>query len=205
MTTYSQLRQDLAVVEFYKSKRNGYYLEIGASNGIRLSNTYLLEKDYDWKGICVEPLPSCFEQLQKNRPNSICVNKAVYNTSGQTVKFSISHRCDLLSGISEHLTCHKERVDQNKTDIEVKTITFNDLLVENNAPEFIDYLSLDTEGTELMILQSVDHTKFTFGLIDVEHNYQPIRKEIRTFLESKGYVYKKANSFDDSYLHKSLV
>jgi hypothetical protein len=56
--SYSQIGQDLEVLRKYKNKYNGYFVDIGASDGIIYSNTYLLEKRYGWKGICVEPLPS---------------------------------------------------------------------------------------------------------------------------------------------------
>ena len=61
----SQLGQELKVIKFYNSKKNGYFIEIGASDGIELSNTYLLETQYEWKGICCEPIPSRFEKLVK--------------------------------------------------------------------------------------------------------------------------------------------
>jgi len=79
--SYSQFKQDLFLLEFYNKKYNGYFIEIGASNGITDSNTYLVEKDYNWKGICVEPIPYRFRDLKNNRPNSLCYNYAVYNTS----------------------------------------------------------------------------------------------------------------------------
>ena len=76
--SYSQLGQDLEVIKFYNNKENGFFIEIGASDGIILSNTYLLETQYKWKGICYEPIPNNFKKLVKNRPNSICYDKAVY-------------------------------------------------------------------------------------------------------------------------------
>ena len=91
MTTYSQLNQDVDVIQFYKNKENGYFIEIGANDGINLSNTYLLEKNYNWKGICVEPIPDIFNKLKNNRPNSICVNKAIYSYSDMILKFNRSH------------------------------------------------------------------------------------------------------------------
>jgi FkbM family methyltransferase len=145
MKSYAQLNQDLSVLEFYNNKKNGYFIEIGENDGIYFSNTYLLENSFDWKGICVEPLPNKFTELQKNRPNSICVNSAVYNSTGNTVEFSIANNFDLLSGISTHIDHHTKKVNENKTVIQVETITFNDLLESNNAPLFVDYLSLDTE------------------------------------------------------------
>lgn len=196
----------MAVVEFYKGKEGGYFVEVGASDGIELSNTHLLETKYKWKGVCCEPIPLRFQKLVINRPNSICFNDAIYNKSGLSLTFTIAHAFDLLSGISEHITTHKSTVDTNKSEITVNTLTLTDALDKANAPRFIEYLSLDTEGSELEILKSFDFSKYTFGLIDVEHNYQePIRSDIRSLLLSKGYIYKGANQFDDMYKHSSLT
>jgi hypothetical protein len=96
--TYSQLEQDLNVLKFYNNKKNGYFIEIGASDGINLSNTYLLETQYGWKGICVEPLPSKTEVLKKNRPNSVCIDKAVFNKTGLILSFDVANNADVLSG-----------------------------------------------------------------------------------------------------------
>jgi FkbM family methyltransferase len=205
--TYSQIKQDLAVLDFYKNKRNGFFIEIGAVDGIDLSNTYLLETKYDWKGICVEALPHQFDSLVKNRPNSKCISKAVFNESGLTVSFSISHKYELLSGMSDYLGSNwRPVVEENRTIINVETITLQDILDENKAPTFIDYISLDTEGTELEILKSVDLNKYTFGLIDVEHNYlEPKRTQIKEYLTSNGYSFKGENHWDDQYVHNSLL
>lgn len=201
----SQLGQDLKVLEFYKEKKNGYFVEVGASNGIILSNTYLLETKYDWKGICVEPTPSIYKQLVINRPNSHCCDDAAYSVSNATVTFDIAHCSNLLSGISDLIDRHKSRIDASKTSISVNTITLNDLLDKYEAPKFIEYLSLDTEGSEYEILRVFDFSKYTFGLIDIEHNYiEPRRTQIRELLTSNGYVYIGANHFDDMYKHSSL-
>ena len=104
--TYSQIGQDLEVIKFYNNKKEGFFIEIGASDGIELSNTYLLETKYNWKGICCEPIPSNFEKLVKNRKNSICFSEAVYNQSGLTLSFDIANNFNLLSGISDHIDCH---------------------------------------------------------------------------------------------------
>lgn len=201
----SQMGQDLEVVKFYNKKRDGFFIEVGASDGIELSNTYLLEKEYNWRGICCEPIPSVFERLTKNRPNSICFNDAVYDQSGLTVTFHIANKHSLLSGIAKNIDRHKPTVDSDKTVIQVKTISLLDVLDKANAPSFIEYMSLDTEGSEYEILKNFDFEKYRFGLIDIEHNYiEPRRTEIRNFLISKGYIYKGENIQDDMYKHSSL-
>ncbi len=195
----SQIGQDLEVIKYYKGKQNGYFVEIGASDGIKFSNTFLLEKKYNWKGICVEPIPKNYKLLCKNRPNSHCSDKAVYNISNLEVLFDIA-QYDLLSGITNNIDCHKNVVDKNKTQIKVQTISLNDLLDNYNAPNFMDYLSLDTEGSELEILKTFNFEKYKFGLIDVEHNYiEPRRSEIRKLLTDNNYVYIRENKFDDCY------
>jgi FkbM family methyltransferase len=203
-TYYSQINQDANILSFYNYKPDGFFVDIGAYDGIALSNTYVLESSYNWKGICVEPIPAQFNKLVMNRPNSFCCPNAVYNCSGKTLDFDVAHD-GMLSGISSHILHHKTAVDENKTTIQIVSITLNDLLEKYNAPDFIEYLSLDTEGSELEILQSVDMSKYIFGWIDVEHNYEePKRSQIRDFLVSNGYVFVRENRHDDCYKHFSL-
>ena len=79
------------------------------------------------------------------------------------------------------------------------------MLIKCNAPRFIDYLSLDTEGSEYEILKALDFDKYTIGLIDVEHNFvEPRRSQIKELLISKGYVYLRENHADDMYRHSSI-
>lgn len=205
MHSFSQIGQDLKVIEFYKNKRNGFFIEIGANDGINLSNTYLLETQYNWKGICCEPIPSCFEKLVVNRPKSICLRNAVYDRSGLTVTFDISNNYNLLSGISKDIDKYKNVVNANKTSIQVQTISLTDVLEKAHAPSFIEYMSLDTEGSEFEILKNFNFEKYKFGLIDVEHNFtEPRRTMIKNLLISKGYVYKGQNKWDDMYKHNSV-
>ena len=205
----SQIGQDLNVINFYKEKKNGFFIEIGANDGIYLSNTYLLETQYNWKGICAEPIPDVYYKLIGNRPNSICCSDAVYSTSDLNIQFDIASNDIvgevLLSGISIHIDTWKSIVDKNKTVINVKTISLNDLLDKNNAPSFIEYMSLDTEGSEYEILRTFNFNKYIFGLIDVEHNYhEPRRTQIRELLLSNGYIYIGENHWDDMYKHHSV-
>jgi FkbM family methyltransferase len=204
--SYSQINQDIAIVDFYKGKENGFFVDIGASDGITISNTYLLEQKYNWKGICVEPVQNSFAKLVKNR-KAYCSNKAVFSKSNEIVKFDISHYNDNaeLSGIQQFIDYHKNTVDRNKTTVDVITITINDLLEQANAPSFMEYLSIDTEGSELEILKELRFDKYVFGRIDLEHNHQePRRTMMRELLTSNGYKFLNENHFDDCYVHSSL-
>ena len=195
--SYSQIGQDIEVMNAYPN--GGFYVEIGASDGIELSNTYLLEKN-GWHGICVEPIPDKFNKLFLNRQRCGFSNRAVYHTSNEEVDFDICNSYSLLSGISDSIDTYKQHVDSNKTTIKVKTITLEDLLDTLSAPKFIEYLSLDTEGSEYDILRVFDFTKYKFGIIHVEHNYvEPRRTQIRSLLEANGYKFIKENNWDDIY------
>lgn len=196
----SQLGQDLEVVKFYNGKKNGFFVDIGAADGVFLSNTYLLEKKYDWKGICVDPVPSNYEKLKASRPNSIISAFAVHDKSDLILNFDIDDEngTSVLSGLSSFIIDKFKNI--KKTTMTVKTISLNDLLEKYNAPEFIDYLSIDTEGNEFEILKAVNFNKYKFGLLHVEHNYQePRRSQIRNLLLQNNYEYIGENQWDDNY------
>lgn len=186
----SQLGQDDKCLDFLKGKREGYFVDIGAFDGLDLSNTKKLEYEYGWKGICVEPIKEMYEICKDNRPNSICINKCIYDEN-TSVNFNIVGKDDysMLSGISN-----------NGTEI-IDAITFTKLLDEADAPKIMDFLSLDTEGSELKILQSLDHSKYKFRFITVEHNYNTdVRKCIRDELLNNGYKFYGVNQWDDMYI-----
>lgn len=196
----SQLDQDKNVLEFYSQKKNGFFLEIGAYDGIEMSNTLLLEK-VGWTGICVEPLPKMYEKLVNNRKCKT-YQLAIDIESGKSLSFV---EAEMLSGDITRID--KDRIVKTfgsqklENTITVKTINLTDLLIDAGAPTFIDFLSLDTEGSELDILRGHDFSLYKFGYISVEHNYkQPARKQIREFLESKGYTFFQENEWDDDYV-----
>ncbi len=202
--SYSQINQDKQVIKFYNSKNNGYFLDIGAYDGKYLSNTYLLETSYNWSGICVEPILSSYNICKNNRPKSICINKAAFSKSGELLEFS-EMDSGVYSGITDYIDCHKGGIP-NAKKYSVETISVDDLLKENNAPKFIEYMSIDTEGSELEILKSINFNEYTFGLIHLEHNYvEPRRTEMRKLLESNGYKYLGENQWDDNYAHVSMI
>ena len=193
--SYSQLGQDLDVIGFFANKREGYFVEVGAYDGILLSNTYLLETKLGWKGICLEPMPDAFAKCCENR-KAICSNYAAYSKSGMELTFSLA---SFASGITQDINHHFEAT-KNSIKIIVKTKTLTDILDENNAPKYIEYMSIDTEGSELEILKGIDFNKYRFGFISIEHNYVvPRRQELRDFLENKGYKFLREKEWDDYY------
>ena len=198
----SQIGQDKYISEvIFKNKRNGYFIELGAVDGIKLSNSYYFEKELDWNGICIEPNPTYNKILSVNR-NCITLNELIYSESGILKDFNILDN-DELSGMQNHLG----NIGNSKLEkcIKLKTKTLTEILDEHNAPNYIDYLSLDTEGSELEILKGLDMNKYTIGYISVEHNYTLLRSNINSFLLKNNYIYSRWNRFDDEYIHQSLA
>jgi FkbM family methyltransferase len=196
--SYSQESQDLKVLLHYKLKKDGYFLERGASDGINFSNTYLLEQKYNWSGICVEPIKDDYDELTKNR-SCHCCDMAVYSESDKELEFNI-YEYNLLSGLGQHIHPYVKNNIRIKKKVIVKTITLNDLLEKYNAPSFIEYLSLDTEGSEYEILSVFNFNKYKFGLIHVEHNSEETKRQlIKDLLLQNGYTYIGEYKHDDFY------
>jgi FkbM family methyltransferase len=198
----SQLHQDLFVLSQLNFKTNGYFVEFGATNGITLSNTYLLEKRYNWSGIIAEPATCWHGELFKNRQCNIDTN-CVWMESNKTLLFRETNTAEL-STISSFSDCDShalERQTQPK-QYEVNTISLNDLLAKYNAPRVIDYLSIDTEGSEYEILKNFDFSNYSFKIITCEHNHTPSRDLIYNLLTFHGYtrVLKEVSQFDDWYI-----
>jgi FkbM family methyltransferase len=201
--SYSQFGQDLFVINhIYDKKRNGYFVEVGASEGIGCSNSLLLEKEYGWNGICVECNPKHLPTLKKVRRCNIST-AAVFNENDLELTFYDSN-IGGHSGLVDTIT--NNEVKNYSNVIVVKTKTLTTILEENNAPSFIEYLSLDTEGSELSILEAHDFERYKFGYMCIEHNnIEKNRSAIRLLLESKGYTFYRQNGVDDDYILSTLL
>jgi FkbM family methyltransferase len=187
----SQLWQDLFVISELGFKKNGYFVEFGATNGVDLSNSYLLETDFGWKGILAEPARCWHRDLRSNRKARI-EEKCVWQDSSSTLSFNEVAEPEL-STIDDFSATdtHRELRQKGKT-YDVGTISLLDMLVKYGAPTRIDYLSIDTEGSEFEILNAFDFDRFHFSVITCEHNFTPAREKIRALLGRNGYTRKFA-------------
>jgi FkbM family methyltransferase len=200
----SQINQDLFVLSELNFKKNGFFVEFGATDGISFSNSFLLEKEFKWKGILAEPGKCWHDQLIRNR--EVFIEKdCLWSETGKVLTFNEVEKSSLstIDGFGKDDNHRNSRTIGEKYD--VKTISLVDLLEKYNAPKTIDYLSIDTEGSELIILESFDFSKFAFRTITVEHNYSVLREKLFDLLTSKGYtrVHKEFSLFDDWYVLKN--
>ncbi len=195
----AQLGQDLWVLERTNWQRHGFFVEFGATNGVLLSNTWLLEKHFGWRGICCEPNPTFLAQLKQNR-QCMVTSDCIYSRSGETMQFVLA---DAYGGLAAH-GGEDQHVDKRAAysaaghQITVTTTSLLDLLVRCEAPKVIDYLSIDTEGSELAILEAFDWSRYTIRFLTVEHNYTAQRQAINALLTGLGYRCTEAQ-WDDWY------
>jgi FkbM family methyltransferase len=207
MEFYSQHKQDEYVYNhFFKNKKDGVFLEIGAYDGVALSNTYFFEKELGWKGICVEPQQKQYELLVKNR-KCICVNGCISDFTGKGLFLEIDGYATMLSGlVNKYDVNHLRRIDYEiekfggkKEEIEVDCYLLSDLLNKNSIKK-IDFCSIDVEGAELDILKTIDFQNYDFEIFALENNTGTA--DIRNFMYQKGYEVDKILGCDEIYRKK---
>ena len=163
----------------YIKKYSGYYVEIGANDGITQSNTYLLELKYNWTGLLIEPVPNKFLECLKNRSNknyfenAACVSfthdaehiDLIYSNLMTTA----DHKLNLIESPLQHAKLGERFLkDENINILRVPAKPMNDVLISHNAPCLVDFLSLDVEGFENEVLNGIDHNKYRFSYILIE-------------------------------------
>jgi FkbM family methyltransferase len=194
----SQLTQDIFVLASLNFKKEGFFVEFGSTNGLDISNTWLLEKQFGWNGILAEPSRNWHADLESNR---LCFieKKAVWSDSNNKMVFLETKEPELstLLEFKDYDVNHRKGLTY-----EVETISLMDLLEKYNAPRRIDYLSIDTEGSEFEILKSFDFDFYEFSVITVEHNFTEQRNKINELLIQKGYtqVLSDFSEWDDWYI-----
>lgn len=203
--------------EIFGNVKGNTFVDIGAYDGVESNNTLFFEETLGWNGICVEPLPNIFPKLISNR-KSICLNKCALDRHGKAVfQHVIPDRkkgppaegrrsnIEKLSGLVEfYSNDHREMMNKMilkeggiSESIEVECIPINDIL--SQLPSRINLLSIDTEGSEFHILQSIDFSRFEIDVIVVEMlfphaAFSRFMKEHRyDFIKTVGYdwIYKK--------------
>ncbi len=180
-----QYFQDIAALLFSGSKQAGFFIEIGTGDGESLSNTFLLEKHFGWHGILFEPDRRFHESIARLRTATLDT-RPVFSCDDQVMSFLEVTKAGELSTLSNYRredgrfrygSCH-----------EVRTTTLNSALTFHNAPTVIDYISIDTEGSEMAVLEGIDFRKYDVRFLTIEHNFVPGKKEsLAEFLAPFGY------------------
>jgi|GEM_PF-1029961 len=199
----SQRFQDLFAIYQSKFKKKGYFVEFGALNGHDVSNSWLLEK-LGWDGIVAEPHPGYTDILQNNRNCNVSTD-CVFGTTGKEIVFKAVKGRPALSTISMDMP--EDSAEQNGrrdaySEFKLTTISLVDLLKKYNAPTDIDFLSIDTEGSEYEILKNFDFGQYKIKMVCVEHNFTEHRELLFKLFTENGYVRKweAVSGHDDWYV-----
>tara|TARA_B100001248_G_scaffold120242_1_gene89828 strand:- start:291 stop:1145 length:855 start_codon:yes stop_codon:yes gene_type:complete len=186
---FSQFGQDKIIKNyFFHNKKNGFFVEIGAFNGISGSNCFHFEKFLSWEGIAFEPSNIQYEKLKKNR-NCHLINKALAPEEKEVEFLEVEEGYTQMSGIlgekfiTEDTIKNDPRSKTNK--ILITTTTF-----EKSVPpdKDIDYLSIDIEGGEMELLDSIDFEKYSIKVISVENN-SPEKINFKKFFDKLDFIY----------------
>lgn len=203
----SQYGQDKVVFDLLGKPKSGIFVDIGANDGVTYSNSLFFEKK-DWTGVCVEPHPIVFEKLSTSR-GCECVNACISPSDSYIDFLLVEGAGNMLSGISTFMDDrHLQRIDEEickhggkKRIISVETISPKTLLNRYSIKE-IDYLSIDTEGCELMILKNFDFSEILIKVIGVENGSRS--PELYNYLTSIGYYLHKCVGCDEIYIKESI-
>jgi FkbM family methyltransferase len=201
---YGASGQDLLIHQLLGRKENGTFVDIGANDGVTINNTVYLERKFGWKGIAVEPIPKVFEQLSKNRKCHLvqgCV--APERRTAKLLEVTGSNMLSTLEMYNTGLTARRIRKSAKRLGGDLKETAVECYRLDSLAEQFgirqIDFLSLDTEGGELDILQSIDFEKLPVSVISVENNY--FSDAIKTYLEESGFLYVGTFLIDEIYVY----
>lgn len=204
----SQIMQDLWVLFELSEKRGGYFVEFGATNGVTMSNSHLLEKQFGWHGLLAEPNPAFHARLRRER-TCLISHACVHAETGGAVPFLCTEKpaFSRIASIRPDDVFEREGRREARREIEVPTISLNDLLDEARAPERIDYISIDTEGAELDVLSTFDFSRRRVALFTVEHNFTPERAGVQALMTANGYSrrFPEFSRFDDWYIDDGIA
>ena len=194
---YSQDNQDKYLeINIFKNFKNGFFVDVGAHDGVSINNTLYFEKNNGWTGINVEPIPSVFEKLVINRPNNINVNCAVCNHNGESEFLSNTGYTEMISGLKDTFDSrHLQRLSRennimgsNTHIIKVKTKKLETILEEHNVSR-VHYLSIDVEGAEFEVIKSINFDKVFIDVIGFENNYNDVSIPIVKYLEKQHFKF----------------
>lgn len=191
---YSQWKQDQWLNEnVFKHKENGFFVDVGAYDGVCGNNSLFFEETLHWNGICIEPIPEIFEKLRLKRKCAV-VKGCAYDTDGILTFNHVKGYAEMLSGVNESYNeKHRERIQTDinhqggeQTFIECDSYRL-ETLFDSYGVTRVNYLSIDTEGSEMNVLKGINFEKVKIDVIDVEVNYPEDEKHINDFLTGKGY------------------
>jgi FkbM family methyltransferase len=186
--SYSQSNEDQALFHrYFRSPLvcHGVFVEIGALDGIRYSNSYFFERALGWKSILIEANPISYEQLVRNRPGAINVHAAM--CPGRDTAFIGTGATGGVVGTMSSAHGHAWLHNTDKA-IRVPCKTFNDIFSRHGITH-INVFVVDVEGGELSVLQAMDwRVRVDVWVIELDGTNNAKDLRVRHLLLAHGYV-----------------
>ncbi len=191
---YSQAGQDRWVAEdVFNYQLGGYFLDIGAFDGVFLSNTFWLERNLGWKGVCIEADPATFHSLNQNR-RCLCIHACV-GSEGKQVNFASGR-----GPYSGKLSSSLDELDSAQSTLH--TLSLSSILAKTQAPRIIDYLSLDVEGMEDEVMSTFPFEQYRIRCATIERPSEHLRRTMQSY----GYMLVADQpGMDAYYLHPEMT
>ncbi|WP_413204267.1 FkbM family methyltransferase [Rhodospirillum sp. A1_3_36] len=208
----SQLMQDIFASFAVGDRAPLTFLEFGASDGVYMSNSLMLDRDMGWTGVLSEPSIYWHEALRGNRPKARILTECVWRATGEQLEFFESE-CAPLSTLANYrysdagyLPGNSKERNTSGRSIQVESLSLNDLVDREFGGEAPSYISLDTEGSEYEILKAFDFGRFRPIVLTVEHNFTDEQRLIDGLMEGAGYlrVFRNLTAFDAWYMRADL-
>ncbi len=193
-------------LEKYVDHDNGYFVELGANDGVSQSNSLYFEKHRGWRGLLVEPTPHNYLKCRQNRAERstvFCAACVAFDYQDEFVRMAYSNLMSTPVGLDsdiadprQHARLGQQFLARSETVFEfgALAVTLNELMLKASAPRLVDFLSLDVEGAELEVLKGIDHDHFRFRYILVECRDFP---RLNGYLDSKHYHFVEKLSEQD--------
>ena len=207
-TSYSFNGVDLIIDYIFKNKKNGFYLDVGSQHPVSNNNTYLLYKR-GWNGINIDLDKKNIDLFNLARPNDKNLNFAVSNTIG-SAKLFFYHDSSPINTLNKNISDF-----QNATVKKIKKVTtntLNNILNDVNIDNQIDYMNIDVEGHEELVLEGFNLNKYKPSVISVEYLDLKMKKlefknnNINNLINSNIYKYFIKNDyFFVNWLHGDLI
>jgi FkbM family methyltransferase len=209
----SQDKQD-SYLEYniFKGYKNGFFMDVGAHDGITFNNTLYFEKYNNWTGVNIEPNNNVYDKLVINRPTCINLNYAICNNEGVADFIYNIGYTEMLSGLkNSYDPRHSARLEKENKEmgsvteiIKVNTKKIETICDENNIKQ-INYLSIDVEGAEFDVIKSINFNKVFIDVIGFENNYDDTSSLIIQYLENLNYCKLINESYDIFMINKDSI
>ena len=209
---HSQENQDKYLeTNIFKGFKNGFFVDVGAYDGIHINNTLYFEETNQWNGINVEPNKRIYDALVINRPKNINLNCAVFNEDGEAEFLLNTGYTEMLSGIKHTFDSrHVSRLERENNIYGSSTESVNivtkrlETIFDEYQVSHVHYVSIDVEGAEFEVIQSINFDKVFIDVIAFENNYNDNSIPIIKYLEDHDYVVIH-RSIDIFMIHKKSM